>query len=92
MVIPVSMTQASQRHRAAERYARVGANLTLADVTGMETAPDATPQNYRELMDVMKCDCFFLQRMHGAMSHHFREARAITRILGRQRHCLLHTS
>jgi hypothetical protein len=85
MVIPVSMTQASQRQRAAERFARVGANLTLADVTGAETIPDATPRNYRELMDVLKCYCFFLQRMHGARCHHFRETRAITRILGRQR-------
>lgn len=88
MVIPVSMTQASQRQRAADRYARVGSNLNMADVTGAETAPDATPRNYRELMDVMKCYCFFLQRMHGARCHHFREARAITRILGRQRQTL----
>jgi hypothetical protein len=88
MVIPVSMTQASQRQRAADRYARVGANLTMADVTGAETVPDATPRNYRELMDVMKCYCFFLQRMHGARCHHFRETRAITRILGRQRQTL----
>jgi hypothetical protein len=51
----------------------------------METAPDATPRNYREPMDVMKCYCFSLQRMHGAMCHHYWEARAITRILGRQR-------
>jgi hypothetical protein len=85
MVIPVSMTQASQRQRAAERYARVGTNLTLADVAGAETVPDATPRNYRELMDVMKCYCFLLQRMHGARCHHFRETRAITQILGRQR-------
>lgn len=44
MLIPVSMAQASQRRRAAERYARVGTNLTLDDVTGAETTPDTTPR------------------------------------------------
>jgi hypothetical protein len=85
MVIPVSMTQASQRRRAADPYARVGSNLTLADVAGSETTPDATPPNYRELMDLLKCYCFVLQRMFGARCNHFQEVRAITRILGRKR-------
>jgi hypothetical protein len=81
----VSMAQASQRRRAAERYARVGTNLTLDDVTGAETTPDTTPRTYRELMDLLKCYCFFLQRMLGARCHHYLETRAITRILGRKR-------
>jgi hypothetical protein len=85
MVILVSMAQASQRRRAADRYTRVGGNLTLDEVTGAETTPDATPRNYRKLMDVLKCYCFLLQRMFGARCNHFREVRAITRILGRKR-------
>jgi hypothetical protein len=85
MVIPVSLAQASQRRRAADRLARVGGNLTLDEVTGAETTPDATPRNYRELMDVLKCYCFVLQRMLGARCNHFREVRAITRILGQKR-------
>jgi hypothetical protein len=58
MVIPLA--QASQRRRAADRFARVGGNLTLDEMTGAETTPDATPRNYRELMDVLKCYCFVL--------------------------------
>jgi hypothetical protein len=85
MVIPVSLAQASQRRRAAERYSRVGSNLTLTDVTGAETVPDATPRSYRELMDVLKNYCFFLQRMLGGRCSHFLETRAITRILGQKR-------
>jgi hypothetical protein len=85
MVIPVSLAQASQRRRAADWYNRVGSNLTLTDITGAETVPDATPRTYRELMDVLKCYCFFLQRMLGARCSHYRETRAITRILGRKR-------
>jgi hypothetical protein len=85
MVIPVSLAQASQRRQAAERYARVGSNLTLTNVTGSEMVPDATPKSYRELMDVLKCYCFFLQHMLGARCHHYQETQAITRILGRKR-------
>jgi hypothetical protein len=85
MVIPVSLAQASQRRRAADRFARVGGNLTLDEVTGAETTPDATPRNYRELMDLLKCYCFVLQRMLGARCNHFREVRAITRVLGQKR-------
>jgi hypothetical protein len=85
MVIPVSLAQASQRRRMAERYARAGSNLTLDDITTSETIPDATPSTYRELMDVMKNYCFFLQRLLGARCSHFLETRAITRILGRKR-------
>lgn len=85
MVIPVSLAQASQRRRLADRYARVGSNLTLDDVASSETAPDVTPRTYRELMDVMKNYCFFLQRLLGARCNHFLETRAITRTLGRKR-------
>jgi hypothetical protein len=85
MVIPVSLAQASQRRRAAERYSRVGSNLTLTDVTGAETMPDATPKSYRELMDVLKNYCFFLHQMLGGRCSHFLETRAITWILGRKR-------
>jgi hypothetical protein len=64
----------------------VGGNLTLDEVTGAETTPDATPRNYRELVDVLKCYCFVLQRMLGARCNHFREVlRAITRVLGQKR-------
>jgi hypothetical protein len=42
MVIPVLLAQASQRCRAADRYAQVGSNLTLTNVTGAEMVPDAT--------------------------------------------------
>jgi hypothetical protein len=85
MVIPVSLAQASQRRRMADRYARVGGNLTLDDVTSSESVPDTTPRTYREMMDVMKNYCFFLQRLLGARCSHFLETRAITRILGRKR-------
>jgi hypothetical protein len=68
MLIPVSMAQASQRQQAAEQYAQVGTNLTLSDVTGAERATNTTPRTYRELMDLLKCYCFFLQRMLGARS------------------------
>jgi hypothetical protein len=61
MVILVLMAQASQRQRAAKRYARVGTNLILSDMTGSEMVPDATPRSYCKLMDVLKCHCFFLQ-------------------------------
>ena len=84
MVIPVSLAKASQRRRMAEHYARAGSNLTLGDITEAETVPDATPSTYRELMDVMKNYCFFLQRLLGARCSHFLETRAITRILGRK--------
>jgi hypothetical protein len=69
----------------AERYARAGSNLTLEDITGAETIPDATPNTYQELMDVMKNYCFFLQRLLGPRCSHFLETRAITRILRRKR-------
>ena len=85
MVIPVSLTVASQRRRAADRYAKVGSNLTLNEVTGAETAPDSTPRNYTELMDLLRSYMFVLQRMFGARCSHFQEARAITRVLGRSR-------
>jgi hypothetical protein len=85
MVIPVTMAQASHCRRAADRYARVGTNLTLDEVAGAETAQDATPRTYRELMDVLKCYCFFLDRMLGSRCSHFQEVRAITRMLGRKR-------
>jgi hypothetical protein len=71
MVILVTLAQASQRRRLADRYKRVGTNLTLADVAGSETTPDATPKTYWELMDVLKCYCFLLQRMFGARCNHF---------------------
>jgi hypothetical protein len=57
----------------------------LADVAGSETKPDATPGNYRELMDLLKRYCFVPQRMFGARCNHFQEVHAITRILGRKR-------
>jgi hypothetical protein len=85
MVIPVSLAVASQRRRAADRYAKVGGNLTLDEVTGAETTPDSTPRNYTELMDLLRSYIFVLQRMFGARCGHFLEARAITRILGRSR-------
>jgi hypothetical protein len=52
MVIPVSMAPASQQRRAADWYMRVGGSLTLDEVAGSETTPDATLWNYQELMDV----------------------------------------
>jgi hypothetical protein len=73
MVILVSMAQASQQRQAADRYAHVGRNLTLNDMNGAETTPDATPQSYRDLMDMLKCYCFALQRMLGARCNHFWE-------------------
>jgi hypothetical protein len=86
MVIPVSLAVASQRKRTAERYARVGGNLTLEEATGAKTAPDSTPRNYTELMDLLRSYIFFLQRMLGARCSHFQEVRAIsTRVLGRSR-------
>lgn len=85
MVIPVSLAVASQRRRAADRYARVGGNLTLEEVTGAETAPDSTPRSYTELMDLLRSYMFYLQRLFGARCSHFQEVRAITRILGRSR-------
>jgi hypothetical protein len=84
IVIPVSLAQASQRCRMAERYARAGSNLTLEDITGAETIPDATPSTYRELMDVMKNYCFFLQQILGPRCRHLLETHAITRILGQK--------
>jgi cell pole-organizing protein PopZ len=44
MMIPVSLAQASQGRQLADMYARVGSNLTLDDVTGLETVPDATQE------------------------------------------------
>jgi hypothetical protein len=85
MVIPVSLTVASQRRRAADRYAKVGGNLTLEEITGAETAFDSTPRTYTELMDLLRSYIFVLQRMFGARCSHFQEARAITRVLGRSR-------
>jgi hypothetical protein len=74
MAILVSLAQASQRRRASKRYARVGSNLMLDDMMGVETAPDETPRIYRELMDVLKCYCFFLfQRMLEARCSHYCE-------------------
>jgi hypothetical protein len=76
MVIPVSLAQASQRRRMADRYARVGGNLTLDDVTSFKLVPDTTPHTYRELMDVMNNYYFFLQRLMGAHCSYFLETRA----------------
>jgi hypothetical protein len=85
MVIPVSLAQASQHCRMADRYARVGSNLTLDDVTRSETMLDTTLQMYQEIMDVMKNYCFFLQRILGARCSYFLETRVIARILGWKR-------
>jgi hypothetical protein len=63
MVIPVPLAQASQQRPAADRFARVGGNLTIDKVTGAETTQDAEPRNYQELVDVLKCYYFVLQRM-----------------------------
>jgi hypothetical protein len=57
----------------------------LDEVAGAETAPDSTPRNYTELMDLLRSYIFFLQRMFGARCSHFQEVRAITRVLGRSR-------
>lgn len=53
----------------------------LNEVTAAETTPDTTPQNYRELMNVLKCYCVVLQRMLGAKCNHIQEVQAITWIL-----------
>jgi hypothetical protein len=75
-VIGVSMATASRRRRQADRYTRTS-NLTLAEVTMVDTNPDPIPTDYHGTVNLLRRYTVFLQHVVGPRSAHYGEVRRI---------------
>jgi hypothetical protein len=84
-VIGVSMATASKRRRHADRFARTS-NLTLAEVAQAETTPDALPQEYHGLVNLLRRYVEFLRHVVGERSGHYVEVLRIAAELNTHQH------
>jgi hypothetical protein len=79
-VLLVTLSQEIWCHHSADRYARVGSNLTLAKVAQAKMEPDAMPKDYHEVLkEVLANYASFLQQMLSTQCNHFVEVHNLTK-------------
>jgi hypothetical protein len=71
------MAVASKHRRHANRFARTS-NPTLAEVTQLETTPDALPTEYHGMVNLLRRYVGFLHLVVGKCCGHYVEVRRIT--------------
>jgi hypothetical protein len=84
-VVGTSIATASRRWRQAECYSRTS-NLTLAEVTMVDTTPDPISTQYHRDVSLLQRYLTFLEHLVGGRCAHYVEVRRIAAMFNRQQH------